>query len=114
MGERQRNTASCGCQMSRSEKSATFIFCRLHAAAPDLLAALEQSEVMLEQVRVYMATLQETDAPIPEDVGLLLGAIEAAIAKAKGDDSDTYVDEDGTIRRIRDDYEPIAKAKGEA
>jgi len=60
-------------------------YCSLHAAAPDLLAALDAGIVLFERVRVYMATLQESDAPLPENVGRLLGDMEAAIAKAKGE-----------------------------
>ena len=63
------NTLSCGCRLGRSDRAATFVFCPLHVAAPDLLDALRQ---------VWQWTAGEI-AGTPLDK-----KIAAAIAKATG------------------------------
>ena len=75
-----RGTADCGCELVQKHKGsgAALFYCATHAAAPDLLAALELALRYLEHPDV-LAVTQRMALPgsVPAD------RARAAIAKAK-------------------------------
>lgn len=77
--------ASCGCLLTHDEEGNPLYFeCPLHAAAPDLLKALEQVAHFLEEGYPWPTFNSRKKPTIKEGKEVTAGLVNKAIAKAKG------------------------------
>lgn len=89
MSEQTRKGVDCpGCGTTfmpnpfRKEHEATYLGCPLHQAAPDLLAALEETHDELKRVSGQLSEGRGIDMWGLSGLPMLVGQLQAAIAKA--------------------------------
>ena len=81
---RTEKVDDCGCVLERDDTGLHMQDCPLHAAAPDMLAALLEARAMLETAKQYFPK-SITNRDRYSLLNVLANAIEPAIRKARGE-----------------------------
>ncbi len=73
----------CGCVVKLDNIETRIVHCSLHAAASDLLVALDTAQVALDEAASYLSGVGQPEEVIAQFCAESATAFRAAIAKAK-------------------------------